>query len=85
MDFSVEDHLDSAKFNRVVWQGVMGGSKAYPWYRTGEDLSHNRFELLAKYHAGTLPMTRPTAAQRAGAALETASRAKRRDRDDDDR
>lgn len=26
MDFSVEDHLDSAKFNRIVWQGVMGDS-----------------------------------------------------------
>ncbi len=50
MDFSVEDHLDSAKFNRVVWEGVMG-DKAYPSTRSGADLRQNRPALLAKYHA----------------------------------
>ena len=50
MDFSVEDHLDSAKFNQVVWEGVMG-DKAYPSTRSGADLRQNRPALLAKYHA----------------------------------
>ncbi len=48
MDFSVEDHLDSAKFNRVVWRGVMG-NKPYPTFRTGADLRLNRSALLLKY------------------------------------
>ncbi len=50
MDFSVEDHLDSTKFNHVVWQGVMG-NKPYPTFRNGADLRLNRTALLAKYHA----------------------------------
>jgi DNA-binding beta-propeller fold protein YncE len=82
MDFSVEDHLDSAKFNRVVWQGVMGANKPYPYFRTGEDLSKNRTELLAKYHAGKLPLAKPTAEQRAAAEQET-ERSHKRDRDGD--
>ena len=45
MDFSVEDHLDSAKFNRVLWQGTMG-SKPYPATRSGLDLRANRARLL---------------------------------------
>ncbi len=48
MDFSVEDHLDSAKFNRVVWNGVMG-NKRYPTFRSGVDLSKDRSSFLAKY------------------------------------
>ncbi len=54
MDFSVEDHLDSAKFNRVLWHGVMG-NQIYPNLRNGADLRSNRAALLAKYHAGTVP------------------------------
>ncbi len=50
MDFSVEDHLDSAKFNRVVWTGVMD-NKTYPSFRSGADLRTNRAALLASYHA----------------------------------
>ena len=69
MDFSVEDHLDSAKFNRVVWQGVMG-NKPYPFFRTGKDLTENREALLAKYHDGKLQMDKPTAEQRQKATLE---------------
>ena len=37
MDFSVEDHLDTVKFNHVLWVGTMG-SRPYPDVRSGEDL-----------------------------------------------
>jgi hypothetical protein len=45
MDFSVEDHLDTAKFNHVLWEGTMG-DKPYPEQRTGEDLRGDRLRLL---------------------------------------
>ncbi len=48
MDFSVEDHLDTAKFNRVLWTGTMG-NKPYPTYRSGLDLRANRTELLKRF------------------------------------
>jgi YVTN family beta-propeller protein len=41
MDFDVEDKLDSARFNRELWKGMMG-SKPYPKQRSGKDLSQNR-------------------------------------------
>ncbi len=50
MDFSVEDHLDSNKFNRLVWTGTMG-NKPYPTQRNGADLSMNRAEFLKNFHA----------------------------------
>lgn len=37
-DWSQEDRLDSAAFNRVLWQGLAPG-KPYPAVRTGKDLS----------------------------------------------
>jgi len=46
MDFSVEDHLDSAKFNRILWRGVMG-NQPYPTMRSGADLRAHRAALLA--------------------------------------
>jgi YVTN family beta-propeller protein len=45
MDFSVEDRLDPAVFNRVLWRGIMG-ERAYPAVSTGEDLRVNRADLL---------------------------------------
>ena len=53
MDFSVEDHLDSNKFNRLVWTGTMG-NKPYPSERSGADLSVNRAELLRNFRAAQL-------------------------------
>ncbi len=50
MDFTVEDHIDSAKFNRIVWRGTMG-DEPYTAARTGEDLSVNRAEFLKGFHA----------------------------------
>jgi YVTN family beta-propeller protein len=50
MDFSVEDHLDTVKFNHVLWEGTMG-LKPYPEARSGEDLRGNRKQLLGEYRA----------------------------------
>ncbi|HEV2615865.1 MAG TPA: bifunctional YncE family protein/alkaline phosphatase family protein, partial [Candidatus Acidoferrales bacterium] len=48
MDFSVEDRIDSAKFNRIVWEGVVGKEVPYPTTRDGRDLRENREKLLKK-------------------------------------
>lgn len=50
MDFSVEDHLDAQKCNRMVWKGLMG-DKPYPSTPTGLDLRANREALLKQYRA----------------------------------
>jgi hypothetical protein len=44
-DFSQEDRVDPEKFNRVIWQGLMG-EKPYPSTRSGADLRQNREQLL---------------------------------------
>jgi len=49
MNFSIEDHLDSARFNRVLWQGLMGESVPYPAFRSGADLRQNRKSLLEEF------------------------------------
>ncbi|HKT49109.1 MAG TPA: hypothetical protein VJV96_02370, partial [Candidatus Angelobacter sp.] len=46
-DFSVEDNIDSAAFNQVLWQGLRG-DKPYPSERDGKDLSKNRRALIRK-------------------------------------
>lgn len=51
MDFSVEDKLDPAVFNQVLWKGLMG-SKPYPAISSGEDLRQNRQQLLEQYRNG---------------------------------
>jgi len=53
MDFSVEDHLDTAKFNRILWEGTMGAAP-YPDVRSGEDLRVNRERLLEEYRRESL-------------------------------
>jgi len=45
-DFSMEDKLDSAAFNLVLWNGLKGEGQAYPAERDGRDLSKNRKQLL---------------------------------------
>jgi hypothetical protein len=50
MDFSVEDHVDGAQFNRILRQGLMG-SKPYPATPSGLDLRANRAQLLERYRA----------------------------------
>jgi DNA-binding beta-propeller fold protein YncE len=51
-DFSVEDDLDTGKFNRALWLGLVGPAIPFPTRTTGIDLSENRAELLAQYRAG---------------------------------
>jgi DNA-binding beta-propeller fold protein YncE len=48
MNFSVEDKLDTAKFNRILWIGTMGNTP-YPTLRSGLDLRANRVELLKNF------------------------------------
>jgi len=43
-DFSVEDRIDSEKFNRILWEGLMG-DKPYPTTRSGADLRHSSMPL----------------------------------------
>jgi hypothetical protein len=48
MDFTVEDRFDFARYNRILWTGLMGNTP-YPAAATGLDLRQNREELLAHY------------------------------------
>jgi DNA-binding beta-propeller fold protein YncE len=43
-DFSREDRIDSAKFNRIIWEGIMG-DKPYPTTRSGANLGHASVQL----------------------------------------
>lgn len=52
MDFSAEDRIDSAKFNRILWEGLAGESVPYPVARDGRDLRDNRDRLLNRDLAG---------------------------------
>jgi len=46
MDYDEEDKLDTSRFNRELWKGMMG-NKPYPQIRSGKDLRQNREALLA--------------------------------------
>ena len=48
MDFSSEDRFNFARYNRILWKGLMG-NKPYPAASTGKDLRQNRKEYLANY------------------------------------
>ena len=45
MDYDVEDRLDTARFNRELWKGMMG-NKPYPKERSGKNLREGRDGLL---------------------------------------
>jgi hypothetical protein len=47
-DFKHSDHLDSATFNRALWQGMRGDAAPYPTIRTGRNCRKNRKALLAR-------------------------------------
>ncbi len=47
-DFSREDALDVASFNRALWHGIKGDRAPYPVARDGRDLSTDRAQLLAQ-------------------------------------
>jgi DNA-binding beta-propeller fold protein YncE len=48
MDFTKSDHLDTGRFNRVLWAGLRGDDVPYPTNRSGRDLRKNRPRLLAE-------------------------------------
>jgi len=48
-DFSVEDDLDTPRFNRALWLGLVGRGVAFPSHTTGIDLSKDREKLLEQY------------------------------------
>ncbi|HLI85728.1 MAG TPA: bifunctional YncE family protein/alkaline phosphatase family protein [Bryobacteraceae bacterium] len=48
MDYDEEDKLDTPRFNRGLWKGIMG-RKPYPVERSGKDLRQNRETLLSQY------------------------------------
>jgi hypothetical protein len=48
MDFTSEDRMDFAEYNRILWKGLMG-NRPYPARPTGKDLRQNREKLLARY------------------------------------
>jgi len=52
MDFSVEDHVNPAKFNRIVWEGLKGKDTPYPTERSGRDLKDDRKVLLEEMRNG---------------------------------
>jgi hypothetical protein len=59
LDFSSEDLLNGAEYNRILWKGLMG-EKPYPGSPTGANLSSNRKELLARYEQGRPEHQSPT-------------------------
>ncbi len=50
-NFSVEDDLDTDRFNHALWLGLAGPGVKFPSHTTGEDLSRNRAQLLANFLA----------------------------------
>ncbi len=50
-NFDVEDDLDTGRFNRALWLGLVGPDVPFPRRTTGVDLSLNREELLRKFRA----------------------------------
>src|SRR5262249_13294231 len=45
MEYDAEDKLDTPRFNRELWKGMMG-TKPYPEFRSGKNLRENREVLL---------------------------------------
>ncbi len=48
MDYDEEDKLDTPRFNRELWKGMMGSRKPYPEIRSGQNLRENRSVLLQR-------------------------------------
>jgi DNA-binding beta-propeller fold protein YncE len=54
MNFTSEDEFDFARYNRVLWKGLMGNTP-YPAKSTGKDLRQNREALMARYKRKSQP------------------------------
>ena len=53
LDFSVQDRVDSERFNLILWKGMMGEDTPYPSERSGKDLRGNRRAHLLHSLSGT--------------------------------
>ncbi len=51
-DFSTQDQLDEAAFNRALWHGLMGADAPFPTTRSGVDLRLGREALLRQHAEG---------------------------------
>jgi hypothetical protein len=60
MDFVIPDPLDTAKYNRILWEGTMG-NRPYPVDRSGADLCQGRAQLLKRYKQGAAEIRREPA------------------------
>ena len=49
MDFSAEDRLDTPRFNRILWAGLMGEDVPFPQNPKPANLRRNRGSLLRRY------------------------------------
>jgi len=65
-DFSREDRLDAGLYNRIVWTGLVGEKVPYPTARNGQDLRHNREELLKEFRKNRLAVLSVPVVQAAG-------------------
>jgi len=52
MDFSAEDRVDTALFNRVLWSGLMGDGALFPENPNPRNLRHHRARLLSQIATG---------------------------------
>jgi YVTN family beta-propeller protein len=64
-NFTVEDDLEEARFNRALWSGLQGAETPYPTTRHGQNLTHDRVRLLETFWAqhGAQGPPRPTGVQ----------------------
>jgi len=49
MDFSAEDRIDTPRFNRILWAGLMGDDVAFPQSPKPANLRRHRETLLRRY------------------------------------
>ena len=49
MDFSAEDRIDTPRFNRILWAGLMGDDVAFPQNPKPANLRRHRGSLLRRY------------------------------------
>jgi len=54
MDFSAEDRLDTPRFNRILWAGLMGDALPFPDNAKPANLRRHRERLLRRFARGKL-------------------------------
>lgn len=59
MDFSAEDRLDTPRFNRILWAGLMGEGEPFPENPKPRNLRRHRARLLRQVAGGKIVRARP--------------------------